>query len=85
MSFEQDLTIAHENCPCWLPPWAATKCRNCAAQQKHFVDDCEWRGHAAINRVVQMTRLDALERIKAQVDRDPALSAEVRKILQGAA
>ena len=85
MTLEKDLEIADKTCPCWLAPWASTKCRNCAAQQAHHVDDCEWRGHAAIRRVIQMTRFDALESIKGVVDQNPAMSAEVRKILQGAA
>jgi hypothetical protein len=29
-----------------------------------------------------MTRFDALEQIKTHVDKDPAISGEVRKILQ---
>jgi hypothetical protein len=84
MSLEEDVTLADSRCPCWEAPWSSTKCRNCAAQQKHHVDDCEWRGHAAIRRVVQMTRVDALEHIKGSVDKDPAISSEVRRILQGA-
>ncbi len=85
MSFEKDVEIAHGTCPCWLPPWAATKCRNCAVQQQHHIDNCEWRGHAAILRLLQMSRLDALEAIKGFVDQNPAISVEVRKVLQGAA
>ena len=65
-------------------PWGTTKCRNCAASGKHYIDECEWRGHAAIRRVVEMTRFDALELIKTHVDKDPAISGEVRKILQRA-
>jgi len=82
MSLEKEMAIAHQTCPCWETPWAATKCRNCATQGKHYVDDCEWRGHAAFERVVVATRLDDLEKIKAFVDRDHAISAEVRKTLQ---
>jgi len=50
--------------------------------REHHLDHCEWGGHAAIKRVVQMTRFDALEGIKRYVDRDPAISSEVRKELQ---
>ncbi|MFQ5890681.1 MAG: hypothetical protein ACE5JR_11595 [Gemmatimonadota bacterium] len=82
MSLEEDVATAHEACPCWLAPWGATQCRNCSVSREHHVDHCEWRGHAAIERVVQMTRFDALERIKRYVDRDPAISGEVRKELQ---
>ena len=82
MSLEQDLDVAHGTCPCWETPWGTTKCRNCAANGKHYIDDCEWRGHASIRRVVEMTRFDALERIKTHIDKDPAISGEVRKILQ---
>lgn len=82
MSLEQDLDVAHGTCPCWEAPWGTTKCRNCAASGKHYIDDCEWRGHASIRRVVEMTRFDALEQIKTHVDKDPAISGEVRKILQ---
>lgn len=82
MSLDQDLEVAHGTCPCCETPWSTTKCRNCAVNGKHHIDDCEWRGHAAIRRVVEMTRFDALELIKTQVDKDPAISGEVRKILQ---
>ena len=82
MSLDKEMAIAHQTCPCWESPWGDKKCRNCASQGKHFVDDCEWRGHAAIDRVVSATRLDVLERIKSFVDRDHAISTEVRKILQ---
>ena len=54
MSLEKELAIAHETCPCWEPPWGDAKCRNCASQGKHYVDDCEWRGHAAIGRIVEL-------------------------------
>ena len=84
MSLESEIGVAHADCPCTLPPWSVTKCRNCASSGRHVVETCEWRGHAAIARVVQLTRLDALERIKGLVDRDAAISVEVRKILQGA-
>ena len=82
MSLEEDVAMAHATCPCWLTPWGATRCRNCSMSREHHLDQCEWRGHAAINRVVQMTSFDALERIKRFVDRDPAISSEVRKELQ---
>ncbi len=82
MSLEKDLEVAHGTCPCYEAPWGVTKCRNCAGSDKHYIDECEWRGHAAITRVVEMTRFDSLELIKAHVDKDPAISSEVRKILQ---
>ena len=82
MSLEEDVAIAHATCPCWLAPWGATKCRNCSVSRNHQIDHCEWRGHAAIERVVQMTKFDALRRIQRYVDRDPAISSEVRKELQ---
>ncbi len=85
MSLQREIELAHATCPCWDPQWGSRKCRNCESQGKHFVDDCEWRGHAAIARVVNATRLDDLERIKSFVDRDGAISAEVRKTLQSAA
>jgi len=85
MSLQREVELAHATCPCWDPQWGSRKCRNCESQGKHFVDDCEWRGHAAIDRVVGATRLDALERIKAFVDRDGTISAEVRKTLQSTA
>lgn len=85
MSLQSELTLAHATCPCIEEPWAKTKCRNCAAQRGHSLDDCEWRGHAAIRRLVQIARLNSLEEIKTIVDRDVAISAEVRKVLQGAA
>ena len=78
MSLEEDVVIARATCPCWLAPWGATKCRNCSMSREHHLDHCEWRGHAAIKRVVQMTRFDALRRINRYVDRDPAISREVR-------
>ena len=84
MTLENDVEIAHLNCPCIIAPWAVTKCRNCAAGHQHHLDDCEWPGHTAIQRVVQMTRLDAFERIKEYTDKEPAISAEVRKALQRA-
>ncbi len=82
MSLEEDVAIAHATGPCWLDPWGATKCRNCSMGREHHLDHCEWRGHAAIERVVQMTTFDALRRILRYVDRDPAISSEVRKELQ---
>lgn len=82
MSLEEDVAIAHATCPCWFAPWGATKCRNCSVSRNHQIDHCEWRGHAAIERVVQITRFDALRRIQRYVDRDPAISSEVRKELQ---
>jgi len=82
MSLEEDVAVAHANCPCWLEPWGVTKCRNCSVNRQHNLDQCEWRGHAAIDRVVQTTRFDALRRINQYVDRDPAISSEVRKELQ---
>ena len=82
MSLEEDVAIAHATCPCWLAPWGDTKCRNCNMSSKHHPDHCEWRGHAAIERVVQQTRFDALRRILRYVDRDPAISSEVKKELQ---
>jgi len=85
MSLESELLVAHSTCPCLEKPWAGTKCRNCAAERSHSVDDCEWRGHAAIARVAQIARLESLEQIKSIVDRDSAISLEVRKVLQGAA
>ena len=85
MTLEAELTIAHATCPCVEKPWAVTRCRNCGTAREHAVDLCEWRGHAAIKKVVQATRLQALEQIKLHVDRDPAIAAEVRKILQWAA
>ncbi len=84
MSLQSEIDTAHGTCPCWEPAWAAVKCRNCADHQKHYVDDCEWRGHAAIARVVSLARLDTWERIKPVVDRDPALSAEVKTVVQSA-
>ena len=84
MSLQREIEIAHATCPCWDPQWGARKCRNCESQGKHIIDDCEWRGHAAIDRIVGATRLDDLERIKAFVDRDATISGEVRKTLQGA-
>jgi hypothetical protein len=84
MTVQRELEIAHATCPCWDPQWGSRKCRNCESQQKHIIDDCEWRGHAAIDRVVGATRLDDLERIKGFVDRDSTISGEVRKTLQGA-
>ena len=71
MSLEEDVAVAHANCPCWLEPWGATKCRNCSVSRKHHLDQCEWRGHVAIERVVQTTKFDALRRINRYVDRDP--------------
>jgi len=85
MSLKRELELAHATCPCGDPQWGGRKCRNCESQGKHFIDDCEWRGHAAIDRVVNATRLDDLERIKGFVDKDGAISAEVRKTLQSAA
>ena len=82
MSLEEDVATAHATCPCWLAPWGATKCRNCSVSREHYLDHCERRGHVAIKRVVQMTWFGALERIKRYVDRDPAISSEVRKELQ---
>src|SRR5262245_66388730 len=82
MSLQRETELAHATCPCWDPQSGCRKCRNCESQGKHFIDDCEWRGHAAIARVVSATRLDDLERIKSFVDRDGAISAEVRKMLQ---
>jgi len=84
MSLQREIEIAHATCPCWDPQWGARKCRNCESQGKHIIDDCEWRGHAAIDRVVAATRLDDLERIKGFVDRDATISGEVRKMLQSA-
>jgi len=84
MTVQREIEIAHATCPCWDPVWGSRKCRNCESQAKHIIDDCEWRGHAAIDRVVGATRLDDLERIKAFVDRDATISGEVRKTLQGA-
>jgi hypothetical protein len=84
MSLESEIETADGSCPCWEPAWAAVQCRNCAAHRKHYVDDCEWRGHAAIRRLVTQTRLDTWERIKPVVDRDPALSAQVKTVVQGA-
>ena len=85
MTLLREIEIAHATCPCWDPQWSARKCRNCASQGKHLIEDCEWRGHAAIDRVVGATRLDDLERIKAFVDRDATISGEVRKTLQSGA
>ncbi len=84
MSLQREIEIAHATCPCWDPQWGSRKCRNGESQAKHIIDDCEWRGHAAIDRIVGATRLDDLERIKAFVDRDATISGEVRKTLQGA-
>ena len=85
MSLEKEIALAHGACPCVEKPWAAVNCRNCATTSAHSVELCEWRGHAAINRVVEITRFDAMERIKVFVDKDPAMSVEVRKVLQSAA
>lgn len=84
MTLQRDLELAHATCPCCDPPWGATRCRTCGTSQRHVVDQCEWRGHAAIVRLAQAARLEALEQIKPHIDRDPAISAEVRKTLQWA-
>jgi hypothetical protein len=84
MSLDREVEQAHACCPCVEKPWAATKCRNCATTRVHTPELCEWRGHAAVDRVVQATRADDLERTKPWVDKDPAIAAEVRKILQWA-